>query len=95
VRAYTDAVAQALLTAEKIPLIKQAHLACSVPYALEGLVRRELELAQAQLKEVSHGSVVTLHWTMPETDAPALVQRLGDKGQGQLSWLNADNAPDV
>eukprot|EP01035_Chromulina_nebulosa_P037906 gene37906-51184_t len=32
VRAYTDAVAQALLTAEKIPLIKKTELACSVPY---------------------------------------------------------------
>ena len=52
VRAYTDAVAQALLTAEKIPLIKQAQLACQVPYALEGLVRRELELVQAQLQAV-------------------------------------------
>lgn len=45
VRAYTEAVAQALLTAEKVQRIEQTHLACSVPYALEGLVRRELELA--------------------------------------------------
>jgi uncharacterized YigZ family protein len=95
VRAYTDAVAQALLSAEKIPLIKQAHMVCSVPYALEGLVRREVELAQAQLQEVTHGSVVTLHWTLPETEAPALMQRLGDRGQGQLVWLDADNAAHV
>ena len=40
VRAYTDAVAQAVFSADKIPLLKQARLACSVPYALEGLVRR-------------------------------------------------------
>ena len=86
VRAYTDAVAQALLTADKIPLVKQAQLACSVPYALEGLVRRELELAQAQLLAVSHDSVVTLRFALPEPDAAALVQRLGDKGQGQLAW---------
>ena len=86
VRAYTDAVAQALLTADKIPLVKQAQLACSVPYALEGLVRRELELAQAQLLAVSHASVVTLQFALPEPDAAALVQRLGDKGQGQLVW---------
>ena len=86
VRAYTDAVAQALLTADKIPLVKQAQLACSVPYALEGLVRRELELAQAQLLAVSHASVVTLQFALPEPDAAALVQRLGDKGHGQLAW---------
>jgi uncharacterized YigZ family protein len=89
VRAYTDAVAQALLTADKIPLIKQTHLACSVPYALEGMVRRELDLAKAQLQAVEHGSVVTLHFALPEPDVPALVLRLGDSGRGQLVWLDA------
>jgi uncharacterized YigZ family protein len=92
VRAYTDAVAQALLTAEKIPLIKQAQLACSVPYALEGLVRRELELAQAQLLEVAHGSVVTLRFALPDTLAAALMARLSESGRGQLVWLNGDTS---
>lgn len=89
VRAYTDAVAQALLKAEKIPLIKQALLACSVPYAMEGLVRREVELAQAQLQEVLHGSVVTLHFALPQTQAAALMARLSESGRGQLVWLDA------
>ena len=91
VRAYTDAVAQALLGAEKIPVVKRAQLACSVPYALEGLVRRELERAQAELLHVAHGSLVTLQFALPEPQAPALVQRLGDSGRGQLVWLDADN----
>ncbi len=95
VRAYTDAVAQALLTAEKIPLIKQTELACSVPYSLEGMVRREVELVQAQLLSVEHGSVVTLRFALPETQAAALVQRLGDSGQGKLAWLGTDNAQHV
>lgn len=89
-RAYTDAVAQALLSAEKVPLIKQAQLACSVPYALEGLVRREVELAQAQLLEVSHGSVVTLQFALPETQAADLMERLSESGRGQLVWLDAN-----
>ena len=95
VRAYTDAVAQALLTVEKIPLIKQTELACSVPYSLEGMVRREVELVQAQLLSVDHGSVVTLRFALPETQAAALVQRLGDSGQGKLAWLGTDNAQHV
>jgi uncharacterized YigZ family protein len=90
VRAYTDAVAQALLNAEKIPLIMQTRLTCSVPYALEGLVRRELELAQAPLLEVSHGSVVTLRFAMPETQAAEWVARLSESGRGQLVWLEGD-----
>lgn len=89
VRAYTDAVAQAVLAAEKIPLIKQSQLACSVPYALEGMVRRELDVAKAQLQSVEHGSLVTLHFALPEPDAHALVRRLGDIGRGQLVWLDA------
>lgn len=93
VRAYTDAVAQALLTADKIPLIKQAQLACSVPYSLEGLVRREVELAHAQLQQVSHGSVVTLHFALPESDAADLMHRLSESGRGQLVWLDDDTAP--
>jgi len=94
-RAYTDAVAQALLTADKIPLVKQAQLACQVPYALEGLVRRELEAVAAQLLSVEHASVVTLRFALPEPEAAALVQRLGDRGQGQLQWLDTDNAAHV
>lgn len=92
VRAYTDAVAQALLGANKIPVVKRILLACSVPYALEGLVRREVELAQAELLGVVHGSVVTLRFALPEPQVAALVQRLGDSGRGQLVWLDADNA---
>ena len=41
VRAYTDAVAQALLTAQKLPLRRTVHLRCGVAYALEGAVRRD------------------------------------------------------
>lgn len=86
VRAYTDAVAQALLKAEKIPLIQQVQLTCSVPYALEGLVRRELTLAQAELHEVTHGSLVTLRFAMPDHRAAELVERLNEGGRGQLAW---------
>ena len=92
VRAYTDAVAQALLNAEKIPLIKQTQLACSVPYSLEGLVRREVELAQAQLIEVAHGSVVTLRFFLPQTQAAAWMTRLSESGRGQLVWLDGDTS---
>src|SRR5450830_1020478 len=87
VRAYTDSVAQALLQAPKVALQKMRALACSVPYALEGSVRRELEQHQAQLGEVQHGSVVTLHFSLPEPASAALVARLNELGQGRLAWV--------
>lgn len=86
VRAYTDAVAQALLGAQKIALRKSIALRCSVPYALEGLVRRELQAAGAQLDAVMHGDAVEFQFTVFDTDAPALVTRLNEAGQGLLAW---------
>jgi len=88
VRAYTDAVAQALLGAQKVPLRKLTHLRCEVPYALEGMVRRELQLAGAALGRVTHGDAVALEFCVWEADAPALAARLNEAGQGALKWLD-------
>ncbi|WP_342132416.1 IMPACT family protein [Hydrogenophaga sp. OTU3427] len=90
VRAYTDAVAQALLGATKLPLQRLCALACSVPYALEGMVRRELDAAGASLLDVHHDSVVTLRFCLPDTQAQALAARLNEAGQGRLAWLRGD-----
>ncbi len=87
VRAYTDAVAQALLHAEKLPLRKLLQLACRVPYALEGLVRRALQEAGATLGEVTHGDAVEIAFSIAEGDALALRKRLDEAGQGQVRWL--------
>ena len=87
VRAYTDAVAQALLGAEKIVLQRLVPLACRVPYALEGMVRRELQEAGATLVDVRHADAVDIAFTVPENTAPALQSRLNEVGQGQLHWL--------
>jgi len=88
VRAYTDAVAQALLQAEKVPIVRLQTLACVVPYALEGLLRRELDAAGANLLRVAHGQAVELHFSLPEEAAAALQARLAEAGQGRLAWLD-------
>jgi uncharacterized YigZ family protein len=85
-RAYTDAVAQALLTAQKVPLQRMLALRCAVPYALEGMVRRELHLAGAVLGSVNHQGAVEFEFTIAEADAVALQARLGEAGQGVLRW---------
>ena len=86
-RAYTDAVAQALLVGHKIALIPTIQITCSVPYALEGMVRREIELAQAQLLDVAHGSVVTLTLSLPQHVCADWVARLNEAGMGRLAWI--------
>jgi len=88
VRAYTDAVAQALLGAQKLPLRKMVALRCSVPYALEGLLRRELQQGGATLADVAHGDAVEFTFTVAEEQAVALTARLNEAGQGALLWLD-------
>jgi uncharacterized YigZ family protein len=88
VRAYTDCVAQALLTAPKVTLQRMALLRCEVPYALEGLLRREIDAAGAELLGVEHGSLVALQWRLPEAQAAAFVQRINDLCQGRAGWAD-------
>lgn len=93
VRAYTDTVAQALLQADKVPIIKTQALACAVPYALEGRVRRELDAAGATLGEVQHGDRVTLAFALPANLALALVARLNEACSGQAMWIENTEMP--
>lgn len=87
VRAYTDSVAQALLGAEKVLLQRMATLQCSLPYDMEGWLRRDIAQAGAQLLQVQHDNLVHMQWQLPESEAAAQVQRLNDQGQGRLGWL--------
>ena len=86
VRAYTDAVAQALLTADKIARVAQAELDCSLPYAQEGLVRRLLDEAGATLLEVSHGALVRMRFGLAATQAAALRERISEATAGRAGW---------
>jgi uncharacterized YigZ family protein len=89
VRAYTDAVAQALLGAQKLPLRRSRVLCCEVPYAQEGALRRELQHAGAQLLEVGHADVVIARFSVFEEDAAALQARLQELCAGALRWIEA------
>lgn len=92
VRAYTDSVAQALLKAEKIPVIRLTTLRCMLPYALEGWLRRELDAHGASLLDAQHGEGVAVSLQLPEANAAALVARINDAGQGKVVWPDADAA---
>jgi uncharacterized YigZ family protein len=90
VRAYTDSVAQALLSAQKMPIIRQRHLACSAPYPLEGLIRRELDGAGATLDAVEHADAVRFCFHLPDDRADLLAARLNESGNGRIAWLRVD-----
>lgn len=92
VRAYTDSVAKALLAAEKIPLVRMNLLHCSVPYALEGLLRRETEAAGAVLHQVSHGERVELLFGLPEVQSEGFKLRMNEACHGNISWRDAEDS---
>jgi putative IMPACT (imprinted ancient) family translation regulator len=90
VRAYTDAVAQALLTAEKVPMVRMRLLRCQLPYAQEGWLRREAERQGAVLVAVTHGALVDVTLRLPEAAAADFMHRLNEAGQGRIGWLTPD-----
>jgi len=92
VRAYTDAIAQALLQSEKVPVQRSVTLMCTVPYALEGWLRRELKQASAEVLTTEHGSLVAMRFNTTDVASHTLIQRLNDGGQGQLVWLEPGDA---
>jgi len=90
VRAYTDCVAQALKNATKVLIVKSKTLHCAVPYALEGMLRREIEAAGGALLNVQHGGAVEFAFSLAATAADALVAQLNEAGQGRIAWLNVN-----
>lgn len=87
VRAYGDAVAQALQGAVRVVQVRRVAQAAAVPYALEGLLRRELAAAGIEVEAAEHGTLVQLRWLVGEDQAAALQRRLTDATQGRIGWL--------
>ena len=87
VRAYTDSIAQALLQAQKVERVPMTRLKCSIPYALEGTLRREITQASAQLLAIEHGSQVVAELDIVATAAPAFIDRMNELAQGRIGWL--------
>lgn len=87
VRAYTDAVAQALQRAEKVPLRRLCTQQCAVPYAMEGWMRRQLEQSAAVLLAVEHQTQVKMQWQIAEDAMQSLTARINEAGQGRVAWL--------
>lgn len=92
VRAYSGCVAQALKDADKVPVARIKTLQCTVPYAFEGTLRREIEAAGGVLQQGRHGAQVCLVFTLAEDAEQALMTRLDERSQGQAVWDVEDSA---
>lgn len=85
-RAYTDAVAQALQQAEKIAHIPTLLVLCELPYAHESAARHMLMQLDGELLEVRHGTGVQLHLRLPTTAAEELHRHLLAVTRGEMTW---------
>lgn len=95
VRAYTDSVAQALLNAERVAIVRKKQLGCEIPYAFEGAVRRLLAEARAELGPVEHDHAVCLNFTLAIDAVPDVVLRVNEITQGRVVWCDdTDDSPD-
>lgn len=92
VRAYTDCIAQALLGVEKTPIVCLVTLRCTMPYALEGMARREIHATGGTLRQVQHAAQVEMTFTLPESTAAPLAAKLNEASRGQMRWLKAHEA---
>src|SRR5690606_25533133 len=86
VRAYTDAVAQALLQAQKIAHVPTVQVHCELPYAHESTARHLLAQIGAELLEVRHGTTVQLSLRLPATSAEELHDQLLAATRGECNW---------
>lgn len=91
VRAYTDCVAQALLTAEKIERVARCQLGCSLPYDLEGRLRRLIEQQGASLLDVRHGGRVEMQIELPEPARAGFIAAVDEVAQGRVAWARSSS----
>lgn len=85
-RAYGDAVSQALQGAERVALVRRVAQAAAVPYALEGALRRELAAAGIAIDAAEHGSLALLRWQVGEDQAAGLRERLTELTAGRIDF---------
>lgn len=86
VRAYTDAVAAALMQAKRVERIAHAELEIECDYADEARVRRWMEQQNHVLADCSHGATVHLSIRLPVTAADAAKEALCNLTQGRVRF---------
>jgi uncharacterized YigZ family protein len=90
VRAYTDAIAQALLQAERIQVVRQRLLRCQLPFAQESMARRLLQQLDGELLDVQHSDTVQLEVQLTAPAAEDFLQQLKTASRGELCWTDMD-----
>jgi uncharacterized YigZ family protein len=84
VRAYTDAVAAALMQAQRIERIAYVELEVECDYADEARIRRWVEQQRYTLADCNHGEIVRLVVRLPSDAADKAKEDLRNLTQGRV-----------
>ncbi|MFN7609201.1 MAG: YigZ family protein, partial [Ralstonia sp.] len=84
VRAYTDAIATALMQAERVERIASTTLTLATDYADEARIRRWIDDRGYVLLDAAYDAGVTLTVRLPVTDEAAARVALRDLTQGRV-----------
>jgi uncharacterized YigZ family protein len=87
VRAYTDAIASALLEAPRVERIAQASLTVEVGYADEAKVRRWIEAQGYTLADSAHEMLVKMTIRLPVNTVGDAQRALVDMTQGKAGFF--------
>ncbi|MFM0738184.1 IMPACT family protein [Paraburkholderia xenovorans] len=87
VRAYTDAIASALLDAPRVERIAQVSLTVEVSYGDEAKVRRWVEAEAYSLLECVHGMLVKMTVRLPVNAVDDAKRTLVDLTQGKAGFF--------
>lgn len=91
VRAYTDAIASALQSAQRVERIAQAELTIDIDYPDEARVRRWIEQEGAELVDSGYELTVRLVLRMPATKREAARVALRDLTQGRARFVDEES----
>ena len=93
VRAYTDAVAQALKHAQRRALVPVATMVCRCPFGFEGLVRHRIDEAQLEVRAIERTLDLKIVLEGPAEALDRLMEALREKGQGRIVFAAAEDRP--
>lgn len=87
VRAYTDAIAQALKGATKVSIVPMQRVACALPYALEGILRNRITQLGLTVLSTEKGMDLKMMIEGPEDLIQSLMRGLNESAHGRIVWV--------
>ena len=91
VRAYTQALNEALLLAQAVPVVVMTECRARIAFADEARFRRHCEALQIAVLSADYGEQVELSLSLPQNQCTSLQMRLHDLLAGEVYFMTHEN----